>query len=346
MSLRFDRRTFLRLLGASGAGLFLGLGAKQATDPEGMASLRVRLGWLLRGQWLQHAGRPSRVALAECASYDSGLLDCLRELWSQAAMPEVRGRRVLVKPNLIDAIEGYPITTAPAVLGAVVDLLRELGAAEVVVGDGPGFRRDARPVVSECGLAQVLGARNVPFVDLNYDEPRPVPAPAGWFGPTRELWLPRHLREADLIVSLPKLKTHHWAGVSLSLKNLYGLLPGARYGWPKNVLHVNGVTSSILGMYQAARSLAPVVSVVDGITGMEGDGPLFGSPMAHGLLAAGSEPVAVDAVCAGLMGFSLHEVDHLEVAAAAGVGQATRIEVVGASIDRLRRNYKRPPRAE
>jgi len=177
------------------------------------------------------------------------------------------------------------------------------------------------------------------FVDLDYDDPRPVPLADGWFPGIRDLWLPRHVREAQLIVSVPKLKTHHWAGVSLSLKNLFGIVPGTRYGWPKNILHINGITASILGLYETVR---PMVSVVDGIVGMEGDGPLFGSAVAHGLLAVGRDPVAVDATCARLMGFSLKDIPHLAAADWAGVGQTARIETRGAS-EQLIRRYERPP---
>jgi uncharacterized protein (DUF362 family) len=257
-------------------------------------------------------------------------------------MPDVRGKRVLVKPNLIDFIEGHPITTATPVVAAVVDLLRRRGAGEIAVGDGPGFRRDAGPVVEACGLAQALAARKVPFVDLNYDDPRPVAAQDGWFFRAKELWLPRHVREAELIVSVPKLKTHHWAGVSLSLKNLFGIVPGARYGWPKNMLHFNGITPSILGLYQTVR---PVAAVVDGIVGMEGDGPLFGTTAPHGLLAVGADPAAVDVTCVELMGLARSRVPHLEAARWAGVGQTERIELRGAAPDRLRRQYQPPPAA-
>jgi uncharacterized protein (DUF362 family) len=284
------------------------------------------------------------VAIGECPSYDgAGLLDAVRELWQQAGMPSVAGKRVLVKPNLLDAIEGRPVTTAPAVVGAVLDLLQELGAGEVAVGDGSGFRREAAPVVGASGLAAVLAARKIPFIDLNYDAPGPVSARDGWFLHATELWLPKHVREADLIVSVPKLKTHHWAGVSISLKNLLGVVPGCRYGWPKNILHVNPLPMSVLGVYQAVR---PVVAVVDGIVGMEGDGPLMGEPLAHGLLAVGADPVAVDATCSRLMGIAPVDVDHLYLADWAGVGQVAQIEVRGAGAESLLRAYRRPPASD
>ncbi len=296
---RLSRRAFIRLATLGGIGVALAVLERQ-TQPLGPVN-SVR--WAARGQVQRITGRPATVAVGECPSYDgAAVLDCLRELWQQGAMPDVAGKRVLVKPNLIDFIEGYPVTTGPAVVGAVLDLLQELGAGEVVVGEGPGFRREAWPVVEASGLAAVLASRKAPFVDLNYDAPAPVPARDGWFLQARELWLPRHVREADLIVSVPKLKTHHWAGVSLSLKNLFGVVPGCRYGWPKNILHVNPLPLSIMGLYQTVR---PVVAVVDGIVGMEGDGPLFGQAVRTAALIVGADPVAVDATCCRLMGIPL-----------------------------------------
>ena len=89
-----------------------------------------------------------------------------------------------------------------------------------------------------------------------------------------KLSLPQSLRRADLIVSLPKMKTHHWAGVTLSMKNLFGVMPGVCYGWPKNVLHHAGIRQSILDINAAVR---PHLAIVDGIIGMEGDGPIMGT---------------------------------------------------------------------
>ncbi|HXF69154.1 MAG TPA: DUF362 domain-containing protein [Thermoflexus sp.] len=255
-------------------------------------------------------------------------------------MPDVAGKRVLVKPNLIEWIEGHPLVTSPEVVGAVIDVLRARGAAEIVVGEGPGFRRDAGPVVEQSGLAAVLARRKVPFIDLNDDDPQPVPPRDGWFPGQPRLWLPRHVVEADLILSVAKLKTHHWAGVTLSLKNLFGVIPGICYGWPKNMLHVNGITPSILGLKQ---TLPPVVSVVDGIIGMEGNGPLFGTPVTHGLLVVGKDPLAVDVTCARLIGFEPEEIEHLSWGIWTDVGQGIHIEVRGGRLEDLRRRYRRPP---
>ncbi|SNB64282.1 DUF362 domain-containing protein [Thermoflexus hugenholtzii] len=334
---RLTRRAFLRLLLLAGIGGGLAF-AERRTQPVGV---RRFLAWLLRG-WRRRVEPPATVALGASLSYDEALLrDALMALWDQAGMPDVAGKRVLVKPNLIEWIEGRPLVTAPEVVGAILDVLRARGAAEIVVGEGPGFRRDAGPVVEHSGLAAVLARRGIPFIDLNYDDPRPVPARDGWFPGQPRLWLPRHVVEADLIVSAAKLKTHHWAGVTLSLKNLFGVVPGIRYGWPKNMLHVNGLTPSILGLRQ---SLPPVVSVIDGVIGMEGDGPLFGTPVPHGVLLVGADPLAVDVIGARLMGFDPEEIEHLHWGIWAGIGQGVRIEVRGAPLEALRRRYQRPPK--
>jgi uncharacterized protein (DUF362 family) len=334
--LKVSRRAFLRLglLGMIGAGMAY---YQRLTQPLGAVTFTR---WMLRGRYQQALGKKAIVALGECPSYQADLLEQLSSLWKLAEMPDVRGLRVLVKPNLVDTAEQLPSTTASEVVAALVDLLSNQGVSQVTVGDGPAFRRDASSIAQSTGLDEQLRQRGVPFVDLNYDDLQPVPVKDDWISRSEVLWLPRHVCEADLIVSVPKMKTHHWANVSLSLKNLLGVIPGSRYGWPKNTIHFNGITATILGLYQI---LPPVCAVVDGIIGMEGDGPLFGKPVQHGLLAVGNEAVSVDVICADLMGFGLHEVEYLSMAAWAGVGQATRIETRGVPSSEMKKKYERPP---
>jgi uncharacterized protein (DUF362 family) len=332
---KVSRRTFIRLalLGGIGAGVVY---IQRQTAGFGMLNF---IRWSLRGQ-LQWLRPPAIVGLGKCPSYDEDLISYLRDLWDISEMPNLRGKNILVKPNLLDEVDNNIATTNPKVVGAVLDLLVELGVREVVVGDGSAFRRDTYSVAKSCGLAQVIDARGIPFIDLNYDELIPVKVRDGWIRNTDTLWLPRHVVDADFIISVPKLKAHHWAGVTLSLKNLLGLIPSSRYGWPKNIIHINGINPTILGLYQ---SLPPVVSIIDGIIGMEGNGPLFGKPVQHGLLAVGRDPLAVDIVCTQLMGFSVDLIPHLSGAALAGIGQAKKIETRGISPNQLQKHYEAPP---
>ena len=114
-----------------------------------------------------------------------------------------------------------------------------------------------------------------------------------------ELAFPVAVLRADVVVSMPKLKTHHWAAMTASMKNLFGVVPCAVYGWPKNLLHFRGIENSILDL---SATIRPHLSIVDAIVAMEGDGPIMGRPRQAGFVALGSDPVAVDATCARAIG--------------------------------------------
>ncbi len=130
-------------------------------------------------------------------------------------------------------------------LSAAVECFRRLGAKSVLIGEGPGYQRDTELVLLESGFTDELRQLRVPFVDLNRDELVMTPLLATYTG-MNCLWLARTVLEADFVVSMPKVKTHHWSGVTLSMKNMFGVVPAAKYGWPKNILHWKGIQESIL----------------------------------------------------------------------------------------------------
>ena len=248
----------------------------------------------------------SRVAILRVESYSQSLFATLRYGLSSFHL-NVRGQTVLLKPNLVDYIPGSHINTHALLVSAAVECFLSLGAAEVMVGEGPGHQRDTELILGESGLAGALRHQNVRFVDLNRDELVDCPLLADYTG-LRHIWLPRAVLEADFIVSMPKVKTHHWSGVSLSLKNMFGVVPGAKYGWPKNILHCRGIERSILDIC----ATVPVHFVIaDGIIAMEGNGPLNGTPRALGRAILADDPVAADATCARLMGFDPRKIAHI-----------------------------------
>ena len=148
--------------------------------------------------------------------------------------PHVRGRRVLLKPNLVEYESGTMINTHPVVIVAAIEAFRRAGAREVVVAEGPGHRRDTEYLLSASGLSAYLRELRVPFIDLNLDDVRPVALRSRFMG-LDQLMLPVEVLKSDFVVSMAKLKTHHWAGMTAAMKNLFGLVPGAVYGWPKNL---------------------------------------------------------------------------------------------------------------
>lgn len=320
-----DRRTFLRRSAIGGAAIGLaGVGLERL----------VRRNELPR-PWDPSAFAPpgpARVAVVRASSYDGDLeglvFDSLQEIGA-----DVTGARVLLKPNFVEYDPGTAINTDPRLVAAAALAVRRMGAASVTVGEGPGHRRDTQYVMTRSGLVDALAAVEVPFVDLNTDRVAPVRLRSA-YTPLRELWLPRSVVDVDVVVSMPKMKTHHWAGVTLSLKNCFGCVPGRVYGWPKNALHWAGLEQAIIDVAAAVR---PRYAIVDGIVGMQGNGPITGTPVQSNVLVFGDDPVATDVVSARLMGLDPAKIGYI---AEAGrfLGQAdpskirTEGENVGAAI--------------
>jgi uncharacterized protein (DUF362 family) len=159
------------------------------------------------------------------------------------------------------------------------------------------------------------------------------------------LYLARTVVSAEVFISLPKLKMHHWAGATLSLKNLFGTLPGICYGWPKNELHWRGIPNSIVDI---ACTHTPHFAIVDGIVGMEGDGPLMGTAKHVGALIMGADLVAVDATCCRLMKLAPERLPTLVYAALKRLGRLKEAEIpqLGEPIDALATAFELPPQVE
>jgi uncharacterized protein (DUF362 family) len=261
---------------------------------------------------LRPAQPEAHVHIAPVDDYNADLADVVQRQYEdfRERVP-LKGKRVVLKPNLVEYHRDKVINTDPRVVAAVIELCQREGAAEVIVAEGPGHWRNVEYLVGASGLGDVLRTYNVPFVDLNHDEPVKT-VNLGRLTKLDHLYLSRTIASADVVISLPKLKTHHWAVATLSLKNLFGTLPGICYGWPKNELHWRGIDNSIVDI---ALTRTPDLAVVDGIIGMEGDGPLNGTPKPVGVLVMGSDLVAVDATCCRLMRLDPERVAYLALGA-------------------------------
>jgi uncharacterized protein (DUF362 family) len=290
----------------------------------------------------QRAGRrtgTSSVALLTVESYEQDIATPLRKLLEQMPLPNLTGKTVLIKPNMVEFRPGIPITTNPAVVAAAARVADALGAARVIVGEGPGHYRDTEFLLQASGIGPELKRLGLPFVDLNLDELEKVENRHG-FTRVDHFYLPATVVRADLVVSLPKLKTHHWVGVTASMKNFFGVVPGRRYGWPKNLLHWEGIERSIIDL---VRLMPPSLAIVDAVVAMEGDGPVNGTPVDSGFVAAGADLAAVDATCARAMGLDPARFAYLELAGqVVGNIAPAQIEVIGTELARLTRTFKLP----
>lgn len=289
---------------------------------SGYASWRI-------GQPTDPPGK-SAVTIVKAESYSddlaSRILDGVRECGL-----DVRGQRVLLKPNLVEFDQSTTINTDVAVVAAAYEVFRHLEAEEVIIGEGPGHRRDTYDLADQARYREIEGFEQR-FVDLNRDDVTAVQR----FADRDQIYLPNTALRADLIVSLAKMKTHHWAGATLSMKNFFGLVPGAVYGWPKNMLHQAGIPTSIVELNRIFRRS---FAIVDGIVGMEGDGPIHGTPKHAGVLVMGSDLIAVDSTCCRIMGIDPSRVDYIRLASTLGHSREEHVEQRGERIATVKTQF-------
>jgi uncharacterized protein (DUF362 family) len=291
-------------------------------------------------RWHREAYRKpssSRVAVLQAKHYGDGLVETFMS-GIRLFRLDLAGKTIILKPNLVEFDPKGVINTHPAVVAAAIESFRKLGAREVFVAEGPGHRRDNEHLLIASGLYSALHELNARYVDLNYDDVRSVKLRSSFMN-LKQLYFPESLFNADLLVSMPKLKTHHWAGVTLSLKNMFGVVPGSVYGWPKNILHWAGIDNSVLDINSSLP--IPQFAIIDGITGMEGNGPLQGEAKHAGVLIFGDDLVAVDATAARLMTIEPRKIQYLEKAGEfLGNTAYEQVEQIGEKPEKLQQDFR------
>jgi uncharacterized protein (DUF362 family)/NAD-dependent dihydropyrimidine dehydrogenase PreA subunit len=275
------------------------------------------------GRRLPAPGKPV-VSVAACDTYD---LDAVRSAVQVVLAPLggmerfVRpGMKVLLKPNLLnDAGLDRATTTHPAVIQAVAEAV-QAAEGEVWIGDSPGgpISGNSR-VMRASGAFEVavdVGARLTPFEQVVWKR-----LDGAGKGRPADYLLSAPVFEADLVIDLPKLKTHVLTLFTGAVKNLYGVIPGTRKRDPH--FQAPGVVDFSRILVDVLELVRPGLTLLDGVVGLEGNGPgASGIPRCYGCLAASADPVALDAVIAQAIGYRADEVLHLKLAEARGLGAA------------------------
>lgn len=326
------RRSFLAAASAAFAmGALTSCGSDDTTATKLKATSEQASG--------KYAG-PSRVALVHCENYEEDVFQLIKPYLDKLQLPDLKNKTAVLKINMVEFREGKPIFTNPAVVHGAIELVKHLGAKEIIVGEGPGHMRDTQFLLQATGVGDLLKGLGIRFVDLNLDELEKVEVKNS-FSKLDHFMLPRTVVKADALVSVPKLKTHHWVGVTASMKNLFGIVPGRHYGWPKNILHWHGIDECILDLNRVQR---PTFAVVDGIVSMEGDGPLNGTAKDTKLVIVGNDVAAVDATCARIM--QLPDLDKIKYLRVAGecIGNIAenQIELIGSPLNTVAQKFELP----
>lgn len=281
------------------------------------------------------------VSIKYCTTYDRNVVaaavrDSVDLLGGMASFLRP-GDRVLIKPNLLKAASPEAaVTTHPEVLRAVIRLVHEAGGT-VVVGDSPGIG-DFRRICEKTGIRAVVEDEGAVLMDLN--EALVVKN----HGRFQRFEVSRIAAESDVIINLPKLKTHGMTVLTGAVKNLFGCIPGKR----KVQWHFNsGVNHRAFTrmLAELAGLLKPRLTIMDAVVGMEGNGPGSGDPRLIGAILASADAVALDVVAAVMVGLEAGELPVIAAAAEAGIGE-TALEKIALAGDPLRivKNFRIPPR--
>ncbi len=311
-----NRRTFLKCV--AGAGVLAampGCGVLPGSDSGLTAATAI-----LRG------------------AYDNTLVDVIESGMALVPPPDVTGKRVVLKPNLVDLPrEDKPIVTNPALIVAVAEAFRRRGAAEVIVADGSALQRDTWQIVDAVGLTPLLNEAGLEFIDLGTDDVMTVPN-VGSATNLDVLHLSKTAATADVFVAVPKMKTHHWAGVTLAMKGMYGIMPGHVYGWPRNIFHLRDLNSGVMD-FNLTRPID--YAIIDGIMGLEGDGPVRGTPKEAGVIVMGDNATAVDATATRIMGLQPTSIFYLlQASGLLGPISESSISQRGETIDSVRTSFE------
>jgi uncharacterized protein (DUF362 family)/Pyruvate/2-oxoacid:ferredoxin oxidoreductase delta subunit len=279
----------------------------------------------------------AKVAIVRCADYEPGrVLEAARrafDLLGGLGRVIQPGQKVLVKPNLLSAAEpDRAVTTHPSVVRAMVTLAREAGAT-VWVGDSPGgieWNVTAR-VLDVTGVGAAAREAGAEVKDFDAATARLVECPQG--AVLKHFALAGPVLDADLVVSVPKLKTHGQALYTGAVKNLLGCVPGGgKIRMHRLAPQSRQLAAALLDIYAVVR---PRLALIDAIVAMEGAGPNHGDPRPLGLLLASEDAVAADAVACHVIGYPPRSIHILSQATERGLGEGrlSHIEVVGEPLE-------------
>lgn len=239
-------------------------------------------------------------------------------------LPDLKGRKILIKPNAARlATPGEGVTTHPLVVEAVIDYLKEKGVANIVIGESCIFGVNAQEAFRMTGMKGISEKKKVKLIDLDQIDPMEMMIPEGKV--IKKIKVSAILKEVDLIISIPVMKTHMHTQVTLSIKNMKGLL----WRREKARLHqlrcdestTRGYKTLDIVISDMASVLFPHLAIIDGTVGMEGMGPAYGRLKKMGIVLVGNNPLSTDAVATRLMGFDPEKVPHLKLLAKKGLGE-------------------------
>jgi uncharacterized protein (DUF362 family)/NAD-dependent dihydropyrimidine dehydrogenase PreA subunit len=250
----------------------------------------------------------TKTALRACKDYnEQDVLPCIKQLFKDVPPPDVRGKTVLLKPNILSPKKPeFAICTHPVVVSSCVKAFYELGAKKVLVGESPAVVPSIAAAKAS-GMLEAVTEAGGEWVD--FSESVSISCPEGSLVKSFEFASP--FTQADVVVSVSKLKSHQLMAYTGAMKNLFGLVVGLK----KAQMHFRFSDKKEFARYLTDLNIAAGAqyAVMDAIVGMDGPGgPGNGDPVKLGFLASSDNILALDWVCSSLVGYNPHNILNLE----------------------------------
>jgi len=255
----------------------------------------------------------NEVIFVRCSDYGQGLAEAINRIFSLTGWlksTSLTGKAVLLKPNLLtDRMPEQAVTTHPELVRHVIRRLKAEGA-HVTVGDSPASTANLRNVWQSTGMAAVCAEEGVSLISFEQAGVRSFEVDGFSFS----VAVP--VLEADLIINLPKVKSHSLTMLTAAVKNIFGAVPG----YSKTTLHRLHPKPDVFGRLVKTiwHVIPPTWTIADGVIGMEGQGPANGRPIALGFLAAASDPFALDRALCDVLHIDVRRVPYLAAQSADG----------------------------
>jgi len=267
------------------------------------------------------------------ADYDKELLkEKIKKALDYFNLPNLEGKKILIKPNLLmSAPPEKAITTHPILIESLIEVLKEKGVKDIFIGDTPGnTSTNIDHLYRITGLKEVAERQGVNLINLyTYGV---INIKSGIAG---EIPITKFIKEVDYVINVPKLKTHTFMLMTCAIKNTFGLVPGMN----KSRMHAIAINPESFAqiLVDIFKEVNPLINIVDGIIGMEGEGPSAGNPRKFGKLIIGDDAVAVDVISSIILGYSPQEIYTNLIAYKKGLGEIDieKIEVIGEEKDKL-----------
>ena len=278
-----------------------------------------------------------KVSITKCDSYNSEeVYTSVKQSLEKLNFSLKENQTVLLKPNILSSITpDKAVTTHPSIVNAICRLLQEKNCT-ILIGESSGFTGTTTKAFEVSGIKQIADNYNAKLINFDSSPLRRIEIKEGAI--LKELYLPEILFKVDMLINLPKLKTHSLMLYTGAVKNLYGFIPGGK----KQAYHLVAISKEkfaklLLDIHQIIK---PQLTIMDGIIGLEGNGPgAAGNPISTGIILASESCAALDIIASGIIGYNTLDLPTNTECIKRGLVKQESIHIIG---DLIKINYKKP----